>query len=665
MTEQKITEIKESKILSALRKGDKGIVESVDLDEKNIKKFAGLGLVKGAHIQVYKSGNPMLLDIAGTSIALGLAMAKKITISDIEHNTNAKFLNKKMLLVGNPNVGKSQVFTRLTGVKAISSNFPGTTVEIRKSHTVFKDFSATIMDIPGIYRLENDNKAEQEASKIIKEGNYDLILYVMEATHLERSLFLALEVLALGKPVVFILNKAETARTNGIFINSKDLSDMLKSPVVKVEAMTGLGFNTLEKEVARAIKRDFLRCGEPNGNFHTLSDSKKWEEIGKIVSKVQTLKHRHPSFMERVAEWCTRPLTGLPIAFLIMIISFFVVRYVGEGLIDLLTPLFEDYYVPFLTSLFGEHADSWWGVLLLGDGENAFGVLTDALQIALIDVMSYVLIFYAVFEFLADLGYLPRLAILLDSMLHKLGMHGYGAIPILMGLGCKVPAVMGVRTLESRREKIIALALIMIIAPCISQTAMIISILSPYSAWYMVIVFGTLIIAGIGAGMGLNKIMKGDSSEMFMEIPAWQLPKFTEWTAKVWYRMKGYLFDAVPMIILGIFIINICEQLGLLQYVADAMRFPVEKMMGLPADTSSVIILGFLRKDVSIALLQPFHLSAAQITVACVFMTMYIPCVATCFVMLKEFGLKITGGIILLTCSMAFVLACLLNLILI
>lgn len=652
--------------LSNLKKGDKAVIVNIEPGESEKKKFASLGIVEKANVQIYKTGNPLLVDTAGTRIALGALTAEKIYVKKItigEESNDAAYPNKTFLLVGNPNVGKSQVFTRLTSVKAISSNFPGTTVEVKKSQASFKNISCTIIDVPGIYRLENENKAEQEASEIIKNNNYDFILCILEATRLERSLFLALELLSFDKPVIFILNKYETAKANGINIDIKKLSEALHSPVIEVEALTGHGFNKLEEVVVQNVKKDSSEINPSSEMFKTMTDNNRWEMIGNIIRQSQSLEHRHPTFIEKLADLCTKPSTGIPIAALIMAVSFFIIRFVGEGLIDLLTPLFEDYYVPFITGLFGDNANTWWGILLLGNGEETFGILTTALQLALIDVMSYVLIFYAIFEFLADLGYLPRLAVLLDSMLHKLGMHGYGVIPILMGLGCKVPAVMSVRTLETRREKIIALVLIMMVVPCISQTAMIFEVFNNYSLWYVILVFGVLAITGILSGMFLNKIMKGNPTEMFMEIPSWQLPQINHWGTKVWYRMKSYLLDAVPMIILGIFIINIGQQTGVLDLVADLMRYPVEKMMGLPAETSSVIILGFLRKDVSIALLSPFNLTAAQLTVACVFMSMYLPCVATFFVMLKEFGMKITAKITLFTLIIAFLIACLLRLV--
>lgn len=638
------------KLLSQLKKGEGGTIVKLTGDDAALKKLSALGMVEGAQVLVMKARNPFILSVAGTTVAAGLDIVKHITVDPFYKN---------ILLIGNPNAGKSQVFTRLTGVKAISSNFPGTTVSVRTSPAEFNKTIYNVVDVPGVYRLEDDSIAGKETAKVLAQMKYELIVYVLDANHLERSLFFGLEILALKKPVLFLLNKYKTAQTSGTKINMNAMSAMLGVPVAGVEALTGEGFKELENIISAALKNSQKVCS-PACQTSFKDEAEKWRLIGEIVKKSQSLEHKHMSALERLAEMSTRPLTGLPIALVVMAISFFVIRFAGEGLINLLTPLFENYYAPFITGLFGEHTGGFWGTMLLGGGD-AFGLLTDAAQIAFIDVLSYVVAFYAVFEFWADLGYLPRLSVLLDSVLHKIGIHGYGVIPIMMGLGCKVPAVMAVRTLESRRERVIATALVLLLAPCITQSAMIFVVLGSAAWYYTVAVFGALLIAGISAGVFLNKIMKGNPPAMFMEIPSWQMPKITHWLAKVWLRVKEYIKEAIPMIMLGIVLINIAVQTGALDLIARLFRLPVEVALGLPGESVSVIILGFLRKDVSIALLEPFALNPGQLVTACVFMSMYLPCAATFFVMLKEMGVKDTLKICALTFGLAFITAALLH----
>ena len=219
----------------------------------------------------------------------------------------------------------------------------------------------------------------------------------------------------------------------------------------------------------------------------------------------------------------------------------------------------------------------------------------------------------------------------------------------MLGFGCKVPAVMGIRVLETRRERVIALALILVLAPCISQTAMIISILSPYGIKYMLMVFGALVVNGIVIGSLLNHLMKGETPELFMEIPSWQTPKLRPLARKIWIRMKEYLSDALPLILVGILFVDVMQLSGVTAWLTKILRAPVEWALGLPPDATPLLLLGFLRKDVSIALLEPFNLTPQALVVACVFMSMYMPCIATFFVMLRESGWKDTLRVILLT----------------
>lgn len=642
-----------TRTLHQLKPGNTAQIKEIKLDAQMTAKLAAMGIVKGQFITREAGSSPVVVSVSGTEVAIGRETAKKIIVTS-RKNT--------FLLAGNPNVGKSLVFSRLTGIGIISSNFPGTTVGLNYGQTNFNGETYDIVDIPGLYRVEEEWLLEGKKHNLFKELEYDFIVCVADASHLERSLYFVLETLSLCKPVILLLNKFDEAKRKGITIDVKALEKHLGIPVIAAVATTGEGLKELEYQVANLTKRgaatDACLLVPP-------TEEEKWRLIGHLIHHVQRIEHKHPSFWEHLQGWATTPVTGIPIALIVLIASFFLVRFLGEHIIDLLSPLYDNYYFPFMSHLFAGVQDNFIGHILIGDGaEQYFGVLTDGLKIALVDVMPYVLVFYALLGFLGELGYLPRLAVLLDGLLHKIGLHGYGSIPIMLGFGCKVPAVMGVRILETRRERIIALALILVLAPCISQTAMIISILSPYGLKYMLIVFGTLFINGILAGTVLNRLMKGETPELFMEIPSWQVPHIRPLARKLWIRMKEYLLDALPLILAGVFIVDIMQLTGFTPWLTNILRWPVEKLLALPGEVTPVLILGVLRKDVSIALLQPFHLSPEAISVACVFMAMYLPCVATFFVMLRESGVKDTFKIVGLTLLMATVSAWILRLIL-
>lgn len=630
-----------SRSLHQLKPGHTAQIKEIQTDAKMAEKLAAMGLVRGQFVTRKKGSSPVVVQVSDTEVAIGRETAKKIIVS-AKKNT--------FLLAGNPNVGKSLIFSRLTGIGIISSNFPGTTVGLNYGQTHFGGEAYDIIDIPGLYRLEEEWLIEGKKRNLFKELEYDFIVCVADASHLERNLFFVLEIMQLGKPVILMLNKFDEAQRKGISIDIKKLSHVLGVPVIATVATAGEGLKELEKEAIKLVNEPVLKT--PLSIPPTAEE--KWPLIGKIIDQVQTVKHKHPSFWEHLQGLATAPATGLPLALVVLVLSFFVVRLVGESLINVLDPLYENYYFPFMEKLFGALKDNFLGLILIGDGgENYFGVLTDGLHIALVDVMPYVLAFYALMGFLGDLGYLPRLAVLLDRILHKIGLHGYGSLPIMLGFGCKVPAVMGVRVLETRRERVIALALILVLAPCISQTAMIISILSPFGVKYMLLVFGALVLNGILVGTVLNYVMKGQTPELFMEIPSWQVPALGPLARKLWIRMKEYLLDALPLILMGIVFVDLMQLSGLTGWITQLSRYPVEHLLGLPADTTSLLILGFLRKDVSIALLEPFHLAPQALVVACVFMSMYLPCVATFFVMLRESGWKDTLKVVALTFSMA------------
>ncbi|MGB2579677.1 small GTP-binding protein [Elusimicrobium simillimum] len=284
------------KKLSSLKSDDKCAVSAINTeDNKIIKKFAAMGIVSGANIKVKKASNPMVLEVAGTEVALGKKMASLVEVD---------FEVKKIVLVGNPNVGKSAVFSRLTGVKAVSSNFPGTTVSLKQSISQIDGKNFIVYDVPGVYSLEANSKADEEAVNIIKNKDYDLIVCVLDAMHLERSLFFALELMGLQKPIIFLINKAESAKRNGITIDAKILHRTLGVPVAAVEALTGEGFKKAERAIGRMVH--FVKLFVPKDIPQT--DEGKWKLIGEISKTAQTLKHKHPSILERMAELSTRPL---------------------------------------------------------------------------------------------------------------------------------------------------------------------------------------------------------------------------------------------------------------------------------------------------------------------------------------------------------------------
>ena len=643
------------KKLTQLKKGQEGHIVAFDTKDKNlIKKMEDIGLYIGCHVLRKNSSSPVFIKAGNVELALGREFAKYVLV---------KALSKTIFILGNPNVGKSSLFSRITGVKTATSNYPGTTISLLKGEMVINDTSYNVFDTPGTYSLDYEDNISKEACELIKKTPFDIALYVLDAQHLERNLLFAMDVISLGKPTILILNKFDIAQKKGIDIDKKVLSDMLGVPVVITNGLSGEGLKKLSVLIDKIVKGKI----EENPPALPQKQEEKWKLIGEISKKAQKIQHRHPSVLEKIEEAATTPFFGILIALTILTSSFCLVLFLGEHIIDFLTNIYESYYLPFIEYVFSFAKGTFVWDFLIGVSTpeaEGFGLLTEGLKIPFIDVMPNVVLFYAILEFLGELGYLPRLAILLDRFLHKLGLHGYSAIPIMLGLGCKVPALLAAGHLETRRQKIIAMALIFMMAPCISQSAMMFSLIAPFGIKYLILTFGIMFVVAALMGTLLNKILPGDSADIFMEVPSWQWPKASILAGKIWQRTKEYLFEAVPLILVGMVIISIAQGIGLVDFIGRLFAFPITFMLGLPQDTASVVILGVFRKDISIALLEPFNLTAKQFVIASIFMAMYMPCVASFFVMLKEAKWKDTLRIIFITLLTSLLVCSLLNIIL-
>jgi ferrous iron transport protein B len=241
---------------------------------------------------------------------------------------------------------------------------------------------------------------------------------------------------------------------------------------------------------------------------------------------------------------------------------------------------------------------------------------------------------------LEDSGYMPRLATLMDNVFHKLGMHGYGIIPVFLGLGCNVPGALSTRTLETRKQRFISATLLAISVPCMAQMAMVFGILGPYSLYYIGLVFLTLAILYITMGVILNRFIGGESPEIFLEIPSYRRPSFNAIVKKTWMRIRWFLKEAIPYLFLGVVIVNILYTIGFLQWLAQSLSPVMQGLFGLPGDAGIALVTGFLRKDLAVGMLLPLNLQPLQLVIAATMLTIYFPCVATFVVLIKELGIK-------------------------
>lgn len=566
----------------------------------------------------------------------------------------------KILLMGNPNVGKSVVFNRLTGADVISSNYSGTTISFTKGCINIEGNRQEVIDVPGTYTLEPTCKAEEIAVEMIKDG--DIIINVLDATNLERNLNLTLQLIKLGKPLIICLNLWDETRHTGITIDRGKLENLLDIPCIPCCAVTGEGIKELVENIKEA-KVSNLR----------FNDSERWNEIGSIIDQVQKLTHKHHTFSEFLGDVSIRPLTGIPIAILVLFLTFSLIRLIGESLIGyVFEPFFENIWAPLilrLSDLMGSQGffhDLLIGKLFEGqiDYGQSFGLLTTGLFIPIGAVLPYVLAFYIVLSFLEDSGYLPRVAVMVDIVMHKLGLHGLAVIPMLLGFGCNVPGALATRILETRKERFISATLMSIAVPCMALQAMIIGLVGKHGFMGLGIVFLTLFIVWFILGIILKRIVKGTSPEIFIEIPHYRIPYFPGLIKKTWIRLKWFIREALPFVFLGVVIVNLMYSLGVIQFIGDLAAPVISTFLGLPQEAAGALFIGFLRKDLAVGMLIPMNLTLRQLIVASLVLSMYFPCVATFTTLIKELGIKDMLKSALIMVATSIIVGSLLNLIL-
>jgi ferrous iron transport protein B len=543
----------------------------------------------------------------------------------------------KVLLVGNPNVGKSVVFSRLTGVHVVSSNYPGTTVGYTKGHMMFSDEQAEVIDVPGTYTLDPTCEAERVAQEMLVDG--DVVINVVDATNLERNLYLTLQLMERNIPLVVALNVWDETKHRGIHIDLDKLRKALGVPVIPTVAVTGEGM----KQLVGALP-------EAKSPFHPpRSSEERWKVIGGIIDSVQRITHRHHTWRERAADASIQPLSGGIIAVSILAGTFFAVRFVSENIINyVMDPLFNRLWAPVVLQL-----SDWMGGsgllhnIVVGNIEKgavdfieSFGLLTSGLYVPLAMVLPYILAFYAALGLLEDSGYLPRLAVMVDTLMHHLGLHGYAIIPTMLGFGCNVPGILACRVLESKRERFIAATLISIAVPCASLQAMIFGLVGAYGGQYVLLVYAVLFVVWLTLGFILRRAVKGFKPELLIEIPPYRLPSGRAVAQKLWTRIRGFLIEAMPIVLGAVFVVNILYSLGIFSLIADATAPVVTSVLGLPKESVTALAVGFLRKDIALGMMAPLDLTPGQLVVGTVVLAMFFPCIATFAVLLREIGLS-------------------------
>jgi ferrous iron transport protein B len=705
--------------ITLLREGDQGIIHSIEGGSAITSRYAGMGIVTNARFRVAQaSGGLIVIQVANTRIALGRGEASKIMVYKVEPDieTCLPLIEKEIsvALVGQPNVGKSTVFNILTGLSQHVGNWPGKTVEKKMGSHRADNVLINIVDLPGTYSLTAFSEEERIARDFIIQEKPDLVALVLNAAALERGLYLLSEVLLLNRPVIIALNMLDVASDQNVEINTRSLEDALGIPVIPMVAKRNSGIKELVSQIAslasngykykpekpevsedhQQIYGDILQLvtpyihpphtpewvavklmeGDPEVSNMVESNVQKpardkieellikhedalhavvngrYDWIEKISrASVSRFKMGQVVLTDRIDHILTRPVFGIPILLAVMALVFFLTYAVGVPLQEWLSDRIHQ-FINFSEPLITGWPQWLSGLLLNGVIGGAGSVLT---------FLPVLLIFFAIMAFLEDVGYMARAAFVMDKIMHLVGLHGKSFIPMCLGFGCNVPAVLGARIIETKKARMITLLLIPFV-PCTARLAVLTLVSAAifghnavYVAWSIV----ALNIAVLGiAGAFVNKTLWKQDAPFIMELPIYHTPDLKTILIVVWTRLLSFIRKAGTIILAVSVIVWILSYWpnGVVEesYLAAFGRLlqPLGVPLGLDWKMITALLTGLVAKENVVATLGvlysvgreglstvlPTIMSTESAAAFLVVMMLFIPCAATVAVLKKE-----------------------------
>jgi ferrous iron transport protein B len=573
---------------------------------------------------------------------------------------------RRIVLAGNPNVGKSVFFNALTGVFVDVSNYPGTTLEI--NHGRFGQ--DVVIDTPGVYGISSFNDEERIARDIILGA--DIVVNVVDAVNLDRDLFLTQQIIDTGVPIVVALNMIDEAAKHGLEIDQKALSDELGVPVVPTVAVEKKGLKELRDKVFQAasgrktplverlmsemdqkgisqgdklliLEGDQIiaerHCLEPGVHREEIYLSRR-ERINEITGRAVRDVNKGTSFTIKLGRWMLNPITGIPILIATLYLMFKIIGVFVAGDVVGFTEktIMQGYYEPFMRNLIAGFIPAKSIIYTLLAGE--FGLLTMTPTYVLGLLLPLVAGFYLILSILEDSGYLPRIATLVDRLMNTIGLNGRAVIPLILGFGCVTLATIVTRLLGSERERRIAIFLLALAIPCSAQlgviTGMLVGLGISYVVLYILIVFCLMAIVGTL----LNQFIPGKSSQLLIDLPAVRLPIMKNVLQKTVIKSWQFIREAGPVFALGAFIICVFQVSGVLEFTQNLAAPITTRWMLLPKETATAFIMGIVRRDFGAAGMYSIALTPMQTLIALVTLTLFVPCIAAMMVLVKERGRK-------------------------
>ncbi len=612
---------------------------------------------------------------------------------------------KRLILLGNPNVGKSVIFGLLTGKYVTVSNYPGTTVEVSYGNTTMGDKHFLIVDSPGVNNLIPMSEDEKVTRDILLKEKPEAVVLVADAKNLKRALMLLIQLSEMELPCILDLNMEDEARARGIEVDYQKLSSLLNIEVVGTVAPQRKGIQRLREsileprrpsvnvdyhpvveEYAKKISsvlprahiskrslalmilsgdeslKDWLMANintddivkiedlrdeaqaklkEPISSLIGQTRIKFAEDITKQVQKSGVSKAG--AFLQRIDRWTTHSVAGIPILLLVMLGFYGFVGKFGAGiLVDFIE---EVVFGQYLNPVMEKTVKSVVPFIFIQDMLiGQYGIFTMAVTYALGIILPITATFFLAFGLLEDSGYLPRLAVISDRAFRVIGLNGKAILPMILGLGCGTMATMSTRILETKREKMIATFLIALAIPCSAQLGVILGILGPFSLRALLWWAGCVILVLIFTGYLASKFMPGERPDFFIELPPLRVPAPGNIIMKTLSRIEWYLKEAVPLFVLGTLILFTLDKIKLLGWIESVASPVVVRFLGLPAKMTEALLMGFLRRDYGAAgmfdLARQGLMNENQVIVSLVTLTLFVPCLANFFMIVKERGVK-------------------------
>ncbi len=613
--------------------------------------------------------------------------------------------DRTVLLVGNPNVGKSVLFRNLTQRYVTVSNFPGTTVEITRARARLGNREAAgfeVVDTPGINDLAPRSEDARVTREMLDRNPRATVVQVADAKNLRRALLLTLQLAELGRPMVLVLNMMDELESRGGRIDTARLADLLGIPVVPAVALRNRGTLELVAALGRAAEpARGLRLGSELAAAGSYERNRARLALAhQILAATYSLDQPdHASFAVRLGFWAMHPVRGLGILALVLVAVFWFVGLFGAGsLVDLFeTGLFKeridplairaaDALLPFphhhetadlvadvaipLTPVRGIELGRLErtavtpaytldpGVRLGALGATArflhdflvgpYGVVTMALSYALAIVLPIVTTFFLLFSVLEDSGYLPRMSIMVNRVFRVMGLNGKAVLPMILGLGCDTMATMTTRVLETRKERVVTTMLLALAVPCSAQLGVLLAMMAVVSPLGAVTWVALILAVILGVGWLTARVFGGEGAgDFILEIPPMRRPHLGNVAIKTASRLNWYLREVIPLFVIGTAALFLLDTTGVLAAVAHLGEPLVTGWLGLPKEMANAFLVGFMRRDFgAVYLLEAATgpnpvLSSHQVLVAMITITLFMPCIANFLMIAKEHGFKV------------------------